>query len=574
MADLRNRLARGLVRLIFGGAAGDWLTPILGRALPAMAWVLLASLAASALGLMLPLLTKQVIDAGIMARDMGALVTWSGLAFALGLASVAMGAGNALLHLRASARMLADLRAQVLHAALARDPALPEMPLGEAMARVDGDCAEMQGFAFDTVLVAVGALFRLIGGFALMALLDWRLTLLPLAAAPLELWVLSRARPRTQALAETVREGRGALSAQMAETIGSASGLAALGALPGREAGFAGLQQGQIAALMAQRRWAEAVGAFSQILTATMRALVLLAGGWLVVQGHWPIGTLVAYLAYAGMMSGPLRNLLGLYHAQARMRVSAARLGAVMRDVCSDTGNDINEAHILIGMCGSRATGASHQPVSFTLQPGQVLLLDGPSGIGKSRLMASLTRRASLDCGQVQINGQPVDRLRPSALQAQILHLTQRPTLIRGTVADNLRLAAPDAGDAALIRALHLADLDDWLPLLETPISETGTNLSGGMRQRVALARAFLHPAPVVIFDEAFSEIDDAAASRILSAIAQEMAGRSRIFIAHSGPVRQQTFDQRITLSSANPIRRISRGGAPYQRENARENAV
>ncbi|HRK42830.1 MAG TPA: ATP-binding cassette domain-containing protein, partial [Gemmobacter sp.] len=123
-------------------------------------------------------------------------------------------------------------------------------------------------------------------------------------------------------------------------------------------------------------------------------------------------------------------------------------------------------------------------------------------------------------------------------------------------------------------RALHLADLADCLPLLDSPISETGANLSGGMRQRVALARAFLHPAPVVIFDEAFSEIDEAATLRILGAIAAEMSGRSRIFIAHSGPVRQQAFDQRITLSSANPIRRMSRGGAPYQREKARENAV
>ncbi|HRK43057.1 MAG TPA: ABC transporter transmembrane domain-containing protein, partial [Gemmobacter sp.] len=442
MADLRDSLARALARVIFGGAAGDWLPPVIARALPAMAMVLLASLGASALGLTLPLLTKQVIDAGIMARDMGALVTWSGLAFMLGLATVASGAANALLHLHASARMLADLRLVALHASLTRNPALPEMPLGEAMARVDGDCAEMQGFAFDTVLVAVGALFRLLGGFALMALLDWRLTLLPLAAAPLELWVLSRARPRTQALAETVREGRGAQSAQMAETLASAPGLAALGALPGREAGFAALQQSQIAALLAQRRWSEAVGAFSQILTATMRALVLLAGGWLVVQGHWPIGTLVAYLAYAGMMSGPLRNLLGLYHAQARMRVAAARLEAVMRESRADEGAALRPQGE-ITLQAACALGANHLPVSFTVRPGDVLLLDGPSGIGKSRLLAALTRRAPLAMGQVLIHGQPVETLRPSALAAQILHLTQRPVLIRGTLAQNLRLAAP-----------------------------------------------------------------------------------------------------------------------------------
>ncbi|MFD2442164.1 ABC transporter transmembrane domain-containing protein [Paracoccus kondratievae] len=138
----------------------------MARALPLGMVVLLASLLAAALGLAMPMLTRQVIDAGIMARDMQALIFWAGLSFALGLGAVGFGIANSMLHLRASAHMLAHLRGRMFSAALARDPARAELPLGEAMARLDGDCAEIQSFAFDTGLVAVGALFRLAGGWA------------------------------------------------------------------------------------------------------------------------------------------------------------------------------------------------------------------------------------------------------------------------------------------------------------------------------------------------------------------------------------------------------------------------
>ena len=214
-----DRLAPRLARLIFGADAARWLAPVMARALPGAGLVLVASLSAAALGLAMPMLTRQVIDAGIMARDMGALVFWAALSFALGLGAVGLGTVNSMLHLRVSAAMLADLRGRLFGAALARDPARPDLPLGEAMARLDGDCAEIQSFAFDTVLIAIGAVFRLAGGLALMVALDWRMAMLPLLAAPFELWFLSRARPRTQRLAETTRELRGALSTQMAETL-------------------------------------------------------------------------------------------------------------------------------------------------------------------------------------------------------------------------------------------------------------------------------------------------------------------------------------------------------------------
>lgn len=566
-----------IARLLFGAGTAAWISPIMRRALPGAMVVLGFSLTAASLGLALPMLTRQVIDAGIMAGDMSALIFWASLSFALGLGAVGLGMVNALLHLKASARMLVDLRGRLFHATLARDPFLPDLPLGESMARLDGDCAEIQSFAFDTVLVAVGAVFRLIGGIVLMVALDWRMALLPLLAAPFELWFLSRARPRTTRLAQTVRQWRGSLSSQMAETVSSRATLRGLDALDQSEVNFATAQQGQLSALMQQRMWSETVGAVSQIITAILRGTILMVGGWQVVTGSWQIGTLVAFMAYAGMMSGPLRNLLGLYHAQARATVAAQRLDGVMSAQRLDKGALLPAGMLLICLEGARADNALHETVNARILPGSKVLLDGPSGIGKSRLMAVLTRDSPLAEGQVTLNGKSVADLRPSVLTTKITHLAQRPALLRGRLRDNLAIADPAVDDARLWQVLHWADLAEWARTedgLETNLSERAANLSGGLRQRVAIARALLRPADVLIFDEAFSEIDDAASDRILAAIDRECAAVTRIFIAHSGPAREGRFDQVITLSASLPILRNSRGDMPYQREKARENAV
>lgn len=141
----------------------------------------------------------------------------------------------------------------------------------------------------------------------------------------------------------------------------------------------------------------------------------------------------------------------------------------------------------------------------------------------------------------------------------------------------NLRIAAPLAEAAALWHVLKLTDLEDWARQrqgLETRLGEAGHDLSGGLRQRIALARALLRPAQVMILDESFSEIDPASCRLILSRLEEAFPERTMIFIAHSGPVRERAFTQRITLSSSAPVLRRSRGETPMRRDRAREKAV
>ncbi|MGQ3673870.1 ABC transporter ATP-binding protein [Xanthobacter sp. TB0136] len=563
--------------VLFGRETAEWMKPVLARAMPGVGLVLATSLLAAALGLAVPMLTMALIDQGIMARDLSALFFWAAMSFLAGLGSVGLGMVNSMLHLRASVHMLAELRASVLSAALHQDPAQPPMPLGEAAARIDGDTSEIQRFAFDSVLVAVGAMFRLVGGVIMMASLDWRLVLLPVLTAPLELVFLAWARRTTTHHAEVTREIRGGLSSHMMESLAATSMLRSLNATPLRVNDFRHRQNGQVTALMKQRLWNDTVSSISQIITAVTRTGVLLYGGYLVYLGQWQIGALVAFLAYTGMMTGPLRNMLGLYHAQARAQVAMRRLsGVVGMARAPQPGAPAPEVGQIVFQ-EARARHGQHLPVSFTLRKGERVLLDGPSGIGKSRLMSLLTRAAPLECGHVKLGGQDVGRLRPEGLAECITHIEQRPVILHGTLAMNLRIAAPLAEAAALWHVLKLTDLEDWARQrqgLETRLGEAGHDLSGGLRQRIALARALLRPAQVMILDESFSEIDPASCRLILSRLEEAFPERTMIFIAHSGPVRERAFTQRITLSSSAPVLRRSRGETPMRRDRAREKAV
>ena len=575
---LRARLAGLATRRVFGPEA-SWLQPVISRALPGIGLVLATSLAAAALGLAPPWLTKQLIDKGLVAGDAQALWLYAGAMFAVGLAALGSGVVNSLLHLRFSAAMLADLRGRMLGAVLGQAAARPLPQVGEAMARLDGDTAEIQRFAFDGLLAAAGSVFRLAGGAAMLFALEWRLALLAVAATPLNLAFLAWARPRTQARAEEVRAGRGALSSWLVETLAGLPTLRSLGAEAARADAFAPLQAGQIALLIRKRRWLELTGAVPQVVNAALRSAVLVAGGLMVIAGTWPLGSLIAFIAYLGMMTGPLQNLLGLYHAQAQAKVALARLSALAAaDAAEPGGRAPAPGPGVLRFVAARGQGGRHLPLDLTIRAGARVLLDGPSGIGKSTLAALAARLAAPAPGaRVFLDGEDVAGLDPAALRRAVAVVPQAPALFCGTLAENLRLSDPAATDAELWQALDDAGLADLLRQrgqgLAMPIAEAGRNLSGGERQRIALARALLLPFRVLVLDESLSEVDAPTAAAILSAILARHPGRTILVIAHAGPARALAFDQAVMLAP-DPALRSSRGEAPNQREKARENAV
>lgn len=164
---------------------------------------------------------------------------------------------------------------------------------------------------------------------------------------------------------------------------------------------------------------------------------------------------------------------------------------------------------------------------------GSFTALVGESGCGKSTIAAVLTGRVSGYTGHVTIGGQELSAVSEASLLKNVTLVSLGSHLFKGTVADNLRMAAPGADDGALWGALEQVNLADFLRSmdgLDTPLTEGGGNLSGGQRQRLALARALLHDSPVYIFDEATSNIDVESENDIMAGI-HRLAGRKTVIL-------------------------------------------
>ncbi|KWX04704.1 ABC transporter ATPase [Carbonactinospora thermoautotrophica] len=210
------------------------------------------------------------------------------------------------------------------------------------------------------------------------------------------------------------------------------------------------------------------------------------------------------------------------------------------------------------------------QDVCLTLEPGETVALVGHSGSGKSTLVSLLLRHHDPQSGQIRVDGQDIRDLTLDSLRRGIAVVAQDTYLFHGTIADNLRLARPDASDAELVAAARAANAHEFIAALPqgygTVLGERGNTLSGGQRQRLAIARALLADAPLLVLDEATSSVDARREAEIAEALARLRAGRTCLVIAHRlATVRDA--DRIVVLSDGRVVevgdhaRLLDRGG-------------
>lgn len=279
------------------------------------------------------------------------------------------------------------------------------------------------------------------------------------------------------------------------------------------------------------------LSAFVLELTAMLgTALVAATVGLQLVAGDLVLRDGLIVLLLAPELYAPLRSVGQQFHAGADGLASAERVQAVLdAELPVRSGSlaphfeTIRLRHVTFGY-PDRGEPVLRD-VSLTLTPGETIALVGPSGAGKSTLAALLLRFADpaqgvMTCGASDLRDVDVD-----AWRALIAWVPQHPAIVAGTVADNLRLGAPEADDAAVRDAARRARAD--FVALDTVIGEGGRPLSAGEAQRIALARAFLRDAPLVILDEPTAHLDAATAAEVDDAIVELCRDRTALLIVH-----------------------------------------
>jgi ABC-type multidrug transport system fused ATPase/permease subunit len=190
---------------------------------------------------------------------------------------------------------------------------------------------------------------------------------------------------------------------------------------------------------------------------------------------------------------------------------------------------------------------------SLTIRPGEKVVLLGPNGAGKSTILSLLLGFAEPSRGSVTVGGVDLRDLDVDAWRRWISYLPERPTLLAGSLAANLRLADPSAGDARLVEVLRRVGgaglLEALAGGLDARVGEGGRRLSAGERQRIALARALLRPASLHLLDEPTAHLDDRTEATVLEALSGALAGCSALIVTHR-PAVIDLADRVITLDA------------------------
>jgi ATP-binding cassette subfamily C protein CydD len=175
--------------------------------------------------------------------------------------------------------------------------------------------------------------------------------------------------------------------------------------------------------------------------------------------------------------------------------------------------------------------------LTLTVEPGERVALSGPSGAGKTTLLRAVLGFVVPESGRIRVDGVDLADLDLTAWRERVAYVPQRPHLFAGTVADNIRLGRPDAGDDAVRAAAEAAAAHEFIADLpggyDTPLGERGVGLSTGQRQRIAIARAYLMDAPIVVLDEPTARLDLAAEAAVAEAAARLLDGRTALLVAH-----------------------------------------
>ncbi|AZQ54178.1 ATP-binding cassette domain-containing protein [Burkholderia cenocepacia] len=441
-------------------------------------------------------------------------------------------------------RLLAEMRI-ALFATLERlAPAgLLRRRSGDLVSLATQDVETVEYFYAHTLAPAFVAVLVPAGVLVLLASVAWPLALVLL---PFLLWaglapVL--ARRDVDRLGTGARDALGQLSAHLTETIQGLAELTAFQAIARRRAAF-------VAEVDAYRRQRAKLlddlstqSAALEVASGLGGLAVAALGAWLCARGGFPRESLPLLVLVAVAAFMPVAEIGQVARQLADTIASTRRLRALEKEPVTVT----DGAHALPDNPAVRFDAASFtypgrsvpaiDRVSFEVPPGSTVALVGASGAGKSTVASLLLRFWDPQQGRVTLGGVDLRDLRLDDLRQHIALVAQDTYLFNDTLEANIRLAANDASDADVRRAIDHAALGDFVARLPdglaTRVGERGVQLSGGQRQRVAIARAFLKDAPVLILDEATSHLDTISEQQIRAALEDLMTQRTSIIIAH-----------------------------------------
>jgi ATP-binding cassette subfamily B multidrug efflux pump len=512
--------------------------------------IVLLQLVQSIANLLLPTLNAAIIDDGIVAGNTAEILrlgAWmAAIAAVQVLAAIAAGYVGAVVAMELGRQLRQELFTKVQSMS---SQEVGSFGAASLVTRATNDVGQIQNLAVlvFTMLVAAPAIF--VGGIVLAAHQDLALSGIVVAMVPVLAVIMALIVRRLIPLYRRGQELIDRISRMLREQIIGANVIR----------GFV-RQDHEIRRFDSVNKELTRTNLHSALLVAGMMPMIMLVvnlssvgivwfGGHRIASGEMRLGALTAFIAYILQILIAIMMAMYVFMTAPRAAACAERVQAVLDTAPAITdgpGGD-GTGTPARGPGGAGAGRAGRGPagcpvefrnvrfaypgaevpvlagVSFTAEPGTTTAIIGATGSGKTTLLNLLPRFLDPTGGEIRIGGCDVRQLSLAALRSQIAVVPQQSYLFSGTLAENLRMGAPDATDAELWQVLETAQAGEFvrrLPLgLESAVSQGGTNFSGGQRQRLCIARALLRQAPVYLFDDSFSALDYGTDRRLRAAL-------------------------------------------------------
>ena len=519
--------------------------PYRGRILAALFALILASGATLAI----PLAIRRMVDFGFRADQHGMVDAYF---FMLVLVVAALAFASGLRHylvMTLGERIVADTRTAIFAKIMTLDGAYFDgTRAGDIVSRLTADTTQIKSTFGASASIALRNILLFLGAVAMMAITSPRLSGLVLIAIPLiviPLVVAGRGvRGKSRAAQDTLAEAAGFA----AERIGAAR---AVQALNGEKAAVARFAEAANAAYDAARASTLARSILTSVgifLVFASVISVLWTGAQSVISGEMSAGRLSQFVLYAVFAASALGQLSDVYGDISQAAGAAASISELLATEpgVKDPAAPVPPASPARGAIAfssvrfaypMRPEATTLAGFSLAVRPGERLAIVGPSGAGKSTLFQLLMRHYDPQGGTITIDGVAINAMTQNALRGLIALVPQDPVIFATSVAENIRLANPAAGDGDIRRVAALAAADGFISRMpqgyDTLVGERGVTLSGGERQRIAIARAILRDAPILLLDEATSALDAENEQEVQAALDAAMQGRTSLVIAH-----------------------------------------
>ncbi len=412
--------------------------------------------------------------------------------------------------------------------------------VGNISSKITYDTEQMSKAATNVAVSGVRDTFTIIGIVAYMLYLDWRLTIIFAAVAPLMAYYLKAMTPKLREVGKQVQQTMGTMTQVCEETI---SGQRIVKIFGGRE-----YEQGRFSAVAAANRRLQIrlarISGMNSMVVESLAAVALSAVVFYSV-GKFSAGEFAAFIGALLMLIAPIKSMTGINEdLQQGLAAANSIFGLIDQSAEKDSGHQICkkvQGDIEFRSVELRYENAKHDALnalSFKIAPGEKLALVGRSGGGKTSMVNLLPRFYEYQQGQILIDGVDTRDFSLESLRQQFALVSQDIVLFNDTVLNNIAYGSlRNASEADVIeaaKAAHAWQFIQELPEgLQTVIGDRGVRLSGGQRQRLAIARAILKDAPILLLDEATSALDTESERFVQAALDKLMQGRTSIVIAH-----------------------------------------